>query len=124
MTMTEASVGIFWRVDGVLLTDRSTLAEAEPYGDCLGHPAGHYERWEQWRRLGATHLARLGLPTRIVSTEYDQWPRGRIIYKSPARRFVIYADRRLQTSDTVATLKAAFRLAGSEAVVKSDLHYR
>jgi hypothetical protein len=33
MTMTEASVGIFWRVDGVLVTDRSTLAEAESYGE-------------------------------------------------------------------------------------------
>lgn len=43
----EPCVGIFWRVGGVLVVDRSTLAEAEPYGDPLTHAAGHYERWEQ-----------------------------------------------------------------------------
>ena len=31
------AVGIFWRVDGVLVIDRSTWDEAEPYGDCLTH---------------------------------------------------------------------------------------
>jgi hypothetical protein len=37
-------VGIFWRVDDFLVVDRSTLAKAEPYGDCVTHAAGHYER--------------------------------------------------------------------------------
>ncbi len=118
------SVGIFWRVKGVLVTDRSTLAEAESYGDCLTHATGHYERWERWRRLGAARLAALGLPAQIASTEYDEWPRGRIVYEQPARRFVIYADRRLQAPATIAALRTAFGLIGAEAVVKSDMHYR
>jgi len=117
-------VGIFWRVGGVLVVDHSTLAEAEPYGDCLTHPAGHYERWEQWRKLGASRLAALGLPRRIASTEYDEWPRGRIVYEKPTRRFVIYADRRLQAPDVIAAVKTAFGLDRLDAVVRSDLHYR
>jgi hypothetical protein len=120
----ETSVGIFWHVRHVLVTDLSILAEAEPYGDCLTHAAGHYERWEQWRRLGAPRLAALGLPAQIASTEYDEWPRGRIIYEKPAQRFVIYADRRLQAPKIIVAVKTAFGLDGSEAVVKSDLHYR
>ena len=122
--MSDPSVGIFWRVGGVLVTDRSTLAEAEPYGDCLTHAAGHYERWEQWRKLGATRLAALGLPAQIASTEYDEWPRGRIVYEKPARRFVLYADRRLQTPDVIAAVRSAFGLDNSEAIVRSDAHYR
>lgn len=118
------SVGIFWRVGGVLVTDRSTLAEAEAYGDCLTHATGHYELWEQWRRLGAARLAALGLPAQIASTEYDEWPRGRIVYERPSGRFVLYADSRLQAPDTIAALKTAFGLDGAEAVVESDLHYR
>ena len=43
------SVGIFWRVAGVLVVDRSTLDEAETYGDCITHAAGHYERWQEWQ---------------------------------------------------------------------------
>lgn len=46
-TATEPSVGIFWSVPNggrpVLVTDRTTLAQAEAYGDCLTHPRGHHE---------------------------------------------------------------------------------
>ncbi len=68
----EPCIGIFWRVGRVLVTDHSTLAEAEPYGDCLTHRAGHCERWEQLRRLGAARLAALGVAARIASPEYGE----------------------------------------------------
>lgn len=74
---TSPSVGIFWRVDGVVVIDRSTLEKAEAYGDCITHAAGHYERWQEWQGLGTARLAVLGYPGCIVSTEYEQWPRGR-----------------------------------------------
>jgi hypothetical protein len=53
---TKPAVGIFWRVDEALVIDPSTLDEAEPYGDCLTHPGGHYERWQQWQALGPARL--------------------------------------------------------------------
>jgi hypothetical protein len=28
-------------------------------------------------------LAALGLPRRLASSEYDGWPRGRIVYEKP-----------------------------------------
>jgi hypothetical protein len=121
---TPPAVGIFWRVDAALVVDRSTLDDAEPYGDCLGHAAGHYERWVEWQALGATRLAAIGYPAQIASTEYDQWPRGRIVYETPKRRFVFYADRRLQTPDIIDALKVAFGLNQAEVIVRSDAHYR
>ncbi len=123
-SLRDASVGIFWRVGGVLVTDRSTLAEAESYGDCLTHAGGHYELWEQWRRLSAPRLASLGLAAHIASTEYDEWPRGRIVYEQPEPRFIIYADRRVQAPEVIGAVTTAFGLDGAQAVVKSDLHYR
>jgi hypothetical protein len=65
-------------------------------------------------------------PDRIASTEYDQWPRGRIVYETPTRRFVIYADRRLQKPDIIDALKTAFGLTESKLIVRirSDSHYR
>jgi hypothetical protein len=66
----------------------------------------------------------MGYPERIVLTEYDDWPRGRIVYETLAGRFVIYADRRLQAPDTINAITAAFGLGGAEVIVKSDLHYR
>jgi hypothetical protein len=118
------SVGIFWKVGGVLVIDYSTLDEAEAYGDCLTHAAGHYERWEEWQGLGVNRLRSLGYPDGIITSEYDDWPRGRIVYEVPANRFVLYADRRLQKQDIIAALTEAFRLDAQTVVIRSDAHYR
>lgn len=117
-------VGIFWRVADRLLVQRTALAQAEPYGDCLTHPGGHYERWEDWQRLGATGLRAAGLPEAIAVSEYDDWPRGRVVYDVPPCRFMLYADRRLQHPSIVAQLVEAFGLSAAEVVVRSDPHYR
>jgi hypothetical protein len=66
----------------------------------------------------------MGYPVRIVSTEYDEWPRGRIVYETMSQRFVIFADRRLQAPDTIDAIKTAFGLGEATVIVKSDLHYR
>ena len=121
---TPPSLGIFWCVAGVLVIDRSTLDEGEGYGDCLTHAAGHYDRWENWRALGTERLRAIGFPDCIESTEYEEWPRGRIVYETPAKRFVLYADRRLQKPGTITALKRAFGLLEAEVVVMSDSHYR
>ncbi len=122
------SVGIFWSVpEGectVLVTDRTILAEAELYGDCLTHPRGHHEVWEAWRRLGATALRRRGLPPAIASHEYEAFPRGRVVYMRGPALFTLYADRRLQRPETIAELVQLFSLAGERHAVRSDAHYR
>jgi hypothetical protein len=121
---TRPAVGIFWLVNGVLVIDRTTLEDAEPYGDCLTHAAGHYERWQEWQALRNAQRASAGYPDRIASTEYDQWPRGRIVHETPKSSYVIYADRRLQRPDIIDALKIAFGLNEAEVIVRSDSHYR
>jgi len=117
-------VGIFWRVGGVLVVDHSTLAEAEPYGDCLTHPAGPL------RALGAMAEAWSVAPGGFGASASDRIHRIRRMaagadrLRKPTRRFVIYADRRLQAPDVIAAVKTAFGLDRLDAVVRSDLHYR
>lgn len=127
-TATEPSVGIFWGVPNggrtVLVTDRTTLAQAEAYGDCLTHPRGHHEVWEVWRRLGGTALRRRGLPPIIATHEYEAFPRGRVVYMLGPALFALYADRRLQRPETVAELVRLFGLSGQDHKVCSDAHYR
>ena len=59
LKQTSPAIGIFWRVSGVLVIDRSTLEQAERYGDCMTHAAGHYDRWLEWQALGSTRLDRV-----------------------------------------------------------------
>lgn len=125
---TEPSVGIFWGVPDngrtVLITDRTTLAQAEGYGDCLTHPRGHHEVWEAWRRLGGTALRRRGLPPAIASHEYEVFPRGRVVYMRGPVLFTLYADRRLQRPATITELVRVFGLTEQDHAVRSDAHYR
>ena len=122
------SVGIFWGVPDsgrmVLVTDHTTLAEAEPYGDCLTHPRGHHEVWEAWRQLGATALRRRGLPPATAGHEYETFPRGRVVYMRGPALFTLYADRRLQRPELIGELIRLFGLDGERHVVRSDAHYR
>jgi hypothetical protein len=118
------SAGIFWKIGHVLVIDHTILDEAEAYGDCLTHAAGHYERWEGWQALGASRLRRLGYPDGIITSEYDDWPRGRIVHQVPANRFVLYADQRLQRPEIIAPLTEAFGLQTQTVVIRSDAHYR
>src|SRR6266700_8287284 len=79
----EPRVGIFWLVDGKPLIDVAPLSEAEPYGDHMTHPRSHAAVWEQYQRNG------------IVSREmeYEEAPRGRVMYNMKTRRFRFLADR-------------------------------
>lgn len=122
-------VGIFWLLRGagrasVLICDATPLREAEPYGDCLGHPGGHFEVWEGWRRLGARGLAKLGLPSCIVNHEYEDFPRGRIVYQCDERRFIVYADPRLHAPVHRAAISSRFGLDASTVHFALDAHYR
>lgn len=122
-------VGIFWSISQgekppTLVADSTTLLEAEPYGDFLTHPRGHYEVWEKWQNLGPRDLKKIGLPSQITWSEYEQFPRGRIVFHVPTRRVLIYADPVLHTANSIAEIAARFNLAATEFIVKTDEHYR
>lgn len=123
------SVGLFWGVGTGhgpfrLVTAAVPLTAAEPYGDCLTDPRAHHAVWRDWRRQGATALARGGLPVDIAAHPYEHFPRGRVVHRVPEALFIIYADRRLQAPDIVAELVRLFGLTGRRVDVHSDAHYR
>ncbi len=127
--MMPPCVGIVWSIpDGGnplrLATDLTPLAQAETYGDCLTHPAGHHEVWEGWRRLGPAGLARNGLPTLIAWHEYEHFPRGRVVFDTGTGRFILYAHRKLQAPSAMGGILHAFGLGPGQCDVRSDPHYR
>ncbi|MEZ5819250.1 MAG: hypothetical protein R3D82_00430 [Xanthobacteraceae bacterium] len=123
------SVGIFWGIpepDGswTILVDVTSLAEAEPYGDFLTHPRGHYEVWTQWQKRRAAPVTSRFILQTIVDHEYEFFPRGRIVYNIETGEFILYADRRLHQRATIARIVGQFGLAAGTFAVRSDAHYR
>jgi hypothetical protein len=123
------SVGIFWGIAEVtnqlaLLTQRTTLLQAEPYGDFLTHPNGHYEVWEQLNELPLKVFRTHNLPEQIRMHEYEFYPRGRVVYEIEQKRFFLYLDSKLATESFVAAAKRWFCLADERVAVRFDEHYR
>jgi hypothetical protein len=124
--MNSSHLGIFWFVrnshgQAQLLTVTCPLAAGEEYGDCLTSPAGHHKTWEDWRR-GQPKPPLSALAPVIVSDEYEDWPRGRIVYERTADRFVIYADRQLLTAERLVQIRAHFHLPAAHTVGCTDAH--
>ena len=98
------------------------LDRAEPYGDFLTFADGHYTVWERWRRAGRG--ADAGLLRLVRSFEYEDWPRGRIVYDRARDRFTLYADRKLMLADTIAHIARRFLLPAERTDVQTDFHYQ
>jgi hypothetical protein len=119
-------LGIFWLVQTTeaeprLLAAGCPLDQAEPYGDCLTYVPGHFETWAHWRRDRTVDPALRAL---VRSYEYEDWPRGRIVFDRSHDLFIIYADRKLLTTATIARLKTHFLLPTERIEVQSDFHYQ
>ena len=117
-------VGIFWvaqTTDGGarLLTAGCPLDQAEPYGDCLTY--GHHETWAHWRRDRTVDPALRAL---VRSYEYEDWPRGRIVFDRSCDLFILYADRKLLTPATIARIATQFHLPAERTEIQGDLHYQ
>ncbi len=110
----EPHLGIFWLVDGKLIIDSSPLSEAEPYGDHLTHPRSHIRVWATFERSG-------GVPR---GSEYEEYPRGRVMHHPVSREFTILADRCiLKDKGLIAQIKKALHLH-KKVKLGTDSHYR
>lgn len=80
-------------------------------------PHGHYEVWEEWRRRGDNCL--------VAESEYEEWPRGRVVYDTVNGRFVLYADPQIfRRPDLIARVREIFALPDVQTDPKPDSHYR
>jgi hypothetical protein len=120
-------VGIFWAVQekglaAVLLCHRCPLKDAEPYGDMLTCLHGHYEVWEEWRK--SARIDPPGTANFIAMDEYEEWPRGRIVYSPPCSHFILYADAQvLSRPDLLMAVHGRFGLPANRTENKRDGHY-
>jgi hypothetical protein len=83
---------------------------------------GDLQRWSQLTRRGARALRQAGIPTAPVWPEYEEWPRGRVLYDRAARHFVVRADRQLHRPEFTGLIAARFHIDAAGATVLPDDH--
>jgi hypothetical protein len=104
-----------------LLSVGYSLDRAEPYGDCLTYGPGHYGTWAHWGRDGTVNPA---LRAIVRSYEYEDWPRGRVVFDRARDLFILYADRKLLAPAMITRIVTKFHLPGERIQVQCDLHYQ
>jgi len=111
----EPMVGIFWLIGNRLILHGTPISAAESYGDCLGHSKSHIDYWTEHQRLG-------DLPR---DTEYEEHPRGRVVYNTDTGRYSFCADRCiLRKKSIVKRIIKAMHLPIESTAVLTDSHYR
>lgn len=120
----DAYVGPYWFVRDdsgrvLLMAHRCALADAEEYGEFLTCPHGHYDVWERWRaRCPAERIADVQR-----DAEYEEWPRGRVVFNSVQGPFIVYADRRISQQEVQRVLEY-FGIPVGRVEFMTDGHYQ
>jgi hypothetical protein len=110
----DEMVGIFWLVEDKLILDVSPITEGEPYGECLGHRRSHIDHWEVLRRNGQVDL----------DSEYDEFPRGRVVYNVKQKKFYLLLDRCIRRNALIVrSITEAMHLPDG-TIIDADHQYR
>ena len=108
------NVGIFWQYGKRLIVAGTPLAKAEAYGEHMIFSSSHLNYWAELQRAGTVSR----------ETEYEEYPRGRVIYNTKAHKFTLMADKCIIKNKRLVTrIMSTLRLPKNTKVV-TDSHYR
>jgi hypothetical protein len=110
---TAPKVGIFWIYRGRLLMTAVPVADGLTYGDAIHSRIDHVKFWPLLqRRIKA-----------LRDLEYEQVPRGRVVFQGAQNRFSVYMDTKLHSQHTKRLLLKEFSLPRGRTDFLTDPHY-
>jgi len=107
-------VGIFWIYKGRILSDSVPWSEGECYGEFINGLSDPCTYWAKLQRQ---------LPE-LRRYEYEQVPRGRVVYRTTDDTFLLYGSERF-AHDEIQQRRVMedFQLIGKRIIAKPDEHY-
>lgn len=125
-SVNQGQVGLFWFYKHRLMASPIPLDQAEARGAKRDSPEAHIAVWP---RMVARYKAEWPI---LSILDYDEVPRGRVIFDTATQTFIIYMDATLfadaapERKPRVAVrdaLSAAFQLHGQRICFATDSHY-
>ncbi|MUH71458.1 hypothetical protein [Psychrosphaera haliotis] len=111
-------VGIFWFYQQKLIARsiKSSALAADSMG-LIDSPFQHITEWE-------SHQLYLPDYKELRASEYQEYPRGRVVFSQQSRRAIIYMDKSLFSAENKQKIKAYFEITDCLVLWKADPHYR
>ena len=83
----------------------------------IDSPFQHITEWE-------SHQLYLPEYKELRTSEYQEYPRGRVVFSQQSRRAIIYMDKSLFSAENKQKIKAYFEITDCRVLWKADPHYR
>lgn len=112
-----ARIGIFWIYKNKIIGRSRELYEGqENIPGMIDSPDSHIDLWE--------HDPSFVVPfPELKRSEYQDVPRGRVLYSTKSKKAIVYMDKVLHSKETKKTISDFFQLNDVDIVWKIDLHY-
>lgn len=129
VVLRKGNVGFFWIVEDrsgvdLVIGEVMPLQNAEIYGDTLTNPNGHYDFWEKMKASKTNSQDNKFINEKVLQSEYEDWPRGRVVFHIKSQRFTLLADQRLHTVQRLELLRKTFNLPSEYTDYRRDGHYK
>ena len=112
-----SKVGIFWVYKNTVIGKARELQDGEEnVPGLIDSPDSHVDLWERQQCFLAQFSELLG-------TEYQDVPRGRVIYSTKDKKTIIYMDKVLHTVKIKKIISNFFELKNTDILWKTDKHY-
>jgi len=107
-------IGIFWIYNNNIFSKKIELNKGIEYGNFLTDDFSHYEVWEEIKNTNK----------QLFYFEYEEIPRGRVVYDLINENFVIYANSNiLRDKELISLIFKDFKLNNEKVTLKNDYHY-
>ena len=112
-----SKIGIFWVYKNTVIGKVRKLEDGEESViGLIDSPDSHIALWEH-------HQCFLEQFSELHGTEYQDVPRGRVIYSTKDKKTIIYLDKALHTEQTKKIISDFFELRTANVSWKADKHY-
>ncbi len=107
-------VGIFWFFKGNVISDSVSHSLGEEYGNFVNGRSDHCTFWPSIQRLSPE----------AAKYEYDQVPRGRVVYNRKDDRFFVYGSEKFVRNERQkGMVLSKFNLPPDKTFFRADEHY-
>jgi hypothetical protein len=110
-------IGIFWVYKNTVIGNTCELEEGqENVPGLIDSSDSHVDLWER-RQCFLPQFPEL------LGTEYQDVPRGRVVYSTKDKKTIIYMDKVLHTEKIKKIVSNFFELKNTDISWKTDKHY-
>lgn len=112
-----ALIGIFWVFNGSVFGDKTPIDKcSQSVTDLIDSDVTHVDSWERHGHFRTIN-------PQLAYFEYQEVPRGRVLFQLRTQRFLVYLDKKLMNKVTKKAIADYFGFLPSQADWKSDAHY-